>query len=78
LETFWGKEIAAIFFRSEHKAWRPEGERKRERERERVGLTRQGVVLTDLQSLLDCQSINLSLSLSLSREREREIQACRL
>jgi hypothetical protein len=35
----------------------------------RGGVTRQGVVLTDLQSLLDCQynfSLSLSLSLSLS------------
>ncbi len=37
----------------------------------RGGVTRQGVALTDLESLLDCQS-NSSLSLS-EREREREI-----
>ena len=34
----------------------------------RGGVTRQGVVLTDLQSLCDCQ-LNFSLSLSLSRAR---------
>jgi len=38
----------------------------------RGGVTRQGVVLTDLKSLLDLSIKLLSLSLSRERERERE------